>query len=114
MQSLLIVPFFQNFLPWRAARVIVLQTLLNKNKNQHNMKILYFDDSHYLYQSIRQYCRASSYVVDIVHNVSHAYTQWKTFHYDVVIVDLQADFGAGLSFIEKLRADNLAVPIIAC
>lgn len=76
------------------------------------MKVLYFDDCQYLYQSIRQYCRASSYVVDIVRTESHAYTQWKTVGYDVLIVDLQADFGAGLRLIEKIRSENLHVPII--
>lgn len=76
------------------------------------MKVLYFDDCHYLYQSIRQHCRASAFVVDIVRTAPHAYFQWKTTAYDVLIVDLQADYGSGLQFVEKIRAENLEVPII--
>lgn len=76
------------------------------------MKILYFDDSHYLYQSIYKYCRASAFVVDIVSTVRQAYYHFKTTFYDVLVVDLQADFGAGLDFIEKIRKENLVLPII--
>ncbi len=86
--------------------------VLIKNKNPHNMKILYFDDCHYLYASIRQHCRQVSYVVDIVSTEKQAFFQWKSNAYDILIIDLQADFEAGLRLIEKIRALDLDVPII--
>jgi len=76
------------------------------------MKILYFDDCHYLHQSIRQHCRHFSHVVDIVSTEKQTLSQWKNTDYDVLIVDLQADYGAGLHLIEKIRETDFDLPII--
>ncbi len=76
------------------------------------MKVLYFDDCQYLYQSIKNYCRANNFLVDIVSTFHNAYAQWKTTEYDILIVDLQSDYGVGLKYIEKIRVENREIPII--
>jgi len=76
------------------------------------MKILYFDDYHFLHATIKKVCQNFSYVVDIVSTVKQAENCLRFNQYDVVILDLNADFGAAEKFLFQLRKDNVQIPIV--
>lgn len=76
------------------------------------MKILYFDDYHFLHSTIKQLCRNYSYLVDIVTSKNQATLNFASNEYDMIIVDIKADFGGALAFIEKIRLTNKKIPII--
>lgn len=76
------------------------------------MKILYFDDYHFLHSTIKQVCHNFSYVVDVVSTAKQASHFFKMNNYDVLVIDVNADFGAASEFLIELRKENKLIPIV--
>lgn len=76
------------------------------------MKILYLDDYHFLHATIKQVCHNHAYLVDVVSTAKQAESFLKINAYDVLIVDLAADFGAAENFVHRFRQENQSIPIL--
>lgn len=76
------------------------------------MKILYLDDYHFLHATIKKICHNHSHLVDVVSTAKQAERFLKLNFYDVIIIDVNSDFGAAEDFLIELRATNKEIPIL--
>ena len=67
------------------------------------MRILIVEDEKKLIDILQRTLRAEGYIVDGVNSASDGLDFIKTYHYDLVILDLQLPDGTGTGLLKRLR-----------
>jgi len=76
-------------------------------------KILIVDDKPALRRCFKELCEANGYRADCASNGEEALRCIETGAYDLLIVDYRMPVMNGLEFVQKIRANESDIPIIA-
>ena len=76
------------------------------------MRILIIEDEKKLIDILQRTLRAEGYIVDGVNSASDGLDYIKTYHYDLVILDLQLPDGTGTGLLKRLREMGHTMPAL--
>ena len=76
------------------------------------MRILIVEDEKRLIDILQRTLRSEGYIVDGVGSASDGLDYIKTYHYDLVIIDLQLPDGTGNSLIRRMRESGHTMPVL--
>ena len=76
------------------------------------MRILIVEDEKKLIDILQRTLRAEGYIVDGVNSASDGLDYIKTYHYDLVIIDLQLPDGTGTSLLRRVREMGHTMPAL--
>lgn len=76
------------------------------------MRILIVEDEKRLIDILQRTLRAEGYIVDGVNSASDGLDYVKTYHYDLVIIDLQLPDGTGTSLLRRMREMGHTMPAL--
>ena len=76
------------------------------------MRILIVEDEKKFQDILQRSLRSEGYTVDGVGTASDAVDYLKTYHYDLVILDLQLPDGTGNSLLRRLRESGHTMPVL--
>src|ERR1700744_2202188 len=76
------------------------------------MRILIVEDEKRLIDILQRTLRSEGYIVDGVGSASDGLDYIKTYHYDLVIIDLQLPDGTGTSLLKRLREMGHTMPAL--
>lgn len=76
------------------------------------MRILIVEDEERLLSILDRSLRSEGYMVDGVTTASEGFEFLKTYHYDLVILDLQLPDGRGTGLLKRAREFGLTLPVL--
>jgi two-component system copper resistance phosphate regulon response regulator CusR len=76
------------------------------------MRVLVIEDEAKLLNILMRCLKGEGFVVDGVGSAEVAFEYVKSFHYDLIILDLQLPDQPGITLLRKIRADRYAMPIL--
>ena len=76
------------------------------------MRILIVEDEERLLSILDRSLRSEGYMVDGVTTASEGFEFLKTYHYDLVILDLQLPDGPGTGLLKRAREFGLTLPVL--
>ena len=76
------------------------------------MRILIVEDEKKLIDILQRTLRAEGYIVDGVNSASDGLEYIKTYHYDLVIIDLQLPDGTGTGLLRRVREMGHSMPAL--
>ena len=76
------------------------------------MRILLIEDEAALAHPLCEHLQEDHHIVEWFSTLDEAYSAIRTLEYDVVLLDLQLPDGDGLSFLSKVRDQNIRTPIL--
>src|ERR1700761_1860775 len=76
------------------------------------MRILIVEDEKKLSDILVRSLKSDGYTVDGVHTASDGLDYVKSFHYDLIIIDLQLPDGTGTSLLRRLREMGHTMPVL--
>jgi DNA-binding response OmpR family regulator len=76
------------------------------------MRILIVEDEKKFLDILQRSLRGEGYTVDGVSLASDAVEYLKSYHYDLVVMDLQLPDGTGLSLLRRLRESGHTMPVL--
>lgn len=76
------------------------------------MRILIIEDDERLLSILVRALRSEGYAVDGVRTASDGFEYLKTYHYDLVVLDLQLPDGTGTSLLKQIRDFGLTLPVL--
>src|SRR5579872_6750562 len=76
------------------------------------MRILIVEDEKKLIDILQRTLKAEGYIVDGVHSAADGLDYIKTYHYDLVILDLQLPDGTGTGLLKRLREMGHTMPAL--
>jgi two-component system copper resistance phosphate regulon response regulator CusR len=76
------------------------------------MRILIVEDEKKLINILQRSLRSEGYMVDGVGTAADGLEYLKTYHYDLIILDIQLPDGTGTSLLKRLRQMGLTMPAL--
>lgn len=76
------------------------------------MRILIVEDEKKLLSILTRALSGEGYAVDGVTSVAEGYQSIKSYHYDLIILDLQLSDGNGLSLLKRVREQGQLMPVL--
>ena len=76
------------------------------------MRILIVEDEKKLSDILQRSLKSEGYTVDGVHTAADGLEYMKTYHYDLIIIDLQLPDGTGTSLLKRLRELGHTMPAL--
>jgi len=76
------------------------------------MRILIVEDEKKLGDILQRSLKSDGYTVDGVHTAADGLAYIKTYHYDLIIIDLQLPDGTGTSLLRRLREMGHTMPAL--
>ncbi|MGJ8627880.1 MAG: response regulator [Sulfitobacter sp.] len=76
------------------------------------MRILLIEDEGALARPLREHLEADQHIVEWFTTLDEAHSAIRALEYDVVLLDLHLPDGDGLSFLSKVRDQQVRTPII--
>src|ERR1700744_6631724 len=76
------------------------------------MRILIVEDEKRLIDILQRTLRSEGYIVDGVGSATAGLDYVKTYHYDLVIIDLQLPDGTGTSLLKQVRELAHSMPVV--
>ncbi len=76
------------------------------------MRILIVEDEKKLGDILQRSLKSDGYIADVVHTAADGLDYIKTYHYDLIIIDLQLPDSTGTSLLKRLREMGLTMPVL--
>src|ERR1700727_161331 len=76
------------------------------------MRILIVEDEKKLSDILERSLKSEGYTVDGVHSAADGLEYVKSYHYDLIILDLQLPDGTGTSLLKRLRDMGHTMPVL--
>src|ERR1700679_3707704 len=85
---------------------------LRRAERHLRMRILIVEDEKKLIDILQRSIRSEGYTVDGVNTAADGLDYIKTYHYDLIIIDLQLPDGTGTSLLKQVRELGHSMPAL--
>lgn len=76
------------------------------------MRILIVEDEERLLSILQRSLKSEGYTADGVKTAAEGFDYLKTYHYDLLVLDLQLPDGTGTSLLKRVRSFGLTLPVL--